>query len=451
MLGRIDKCSRKELTTAGSGAGDSWQAAATSFAQAAHRFKPPSRKPNRSVTAPKQAGWQMLEYIKAPIAKLAESVINPVAEWLLCRNWLFRAVTLLLAFFAVALVTQRQEIDHLYHQGLFTAGAVASSGHIFLRPETSDKLSATISRLDSTISTDLLTFDRLNLAPWTIAQTLVAAEGKTPDPITADRVLKYIRSKVEPNCFCWADVVATHDRICTAITGWVMAAFAATNTAISDADLQAILSEQAPEGWWPPFHDKTEAEFASTYATAWVLLGLKDLRDRTGIPETLKPQVDAAIARGGSWLLKTRNHSGSWSLYPKMTDVTDSPSVSGLVLHTLHRIYKNDLRTLDEAWLGGLTTEPPGASAGENNYIELRGSGIERIDDFVQLPLPWMLIATVDAYGNGDVFQRARASYWVDAALSADDVQNSDARLLEWRRAELLFALRYVANSVKAR
>ena len=74
----------------------------------------------------------------------------------------------------------------------------------------------------------------------------------------------------------------------------------------------------------------------------------------------------------------------------------------------------------------------------------MRGSNKERVDRFQQITLPWMLIATVDAYPSGDVFQKARARNWIDAALTEHSVLTADASTNNWWRAELLYALKYV-------
>jgi hypothetical protein len=82
----------------------------------------------------------------------------------------------------------------------------------------------------------------------------------------------------------------------------------------------------------------------------------------------------------------------------------------------------------------------------EFNNVELRGSNIERIDHFSQIKLPWMLIATIDAYPSGDIFQKGRARNWIDAALSEHGVLTADASTNNWWRAELLYALKYVGR-----
>ena len=158
----------------------------------------------------------------------------------------------------------------------------------------------------------------------------------------------------------------------------------------------------------------------------------------------MRSQVEDAIARGVAWLQTTRADSGKWKPYPNMANSKVSDSVSGLVLHTLHVADPSGLRDLDRDWLSSLPRDPPEATAMEGDFVVLRGSNIARIDHFKQIELPWMLIATVDAYPSGDVSEKGRARNWIDAALSEHSVLTADATTNEWWRAELLYALKYV-------
>jgi len=101
--------------------------------------------------------------------------------------------------------------------------------------------------------------------------------------------------------------------------------------------------------------------------------------------------------------------------------------------------------------LSRLPSDPPKLSDNEQPRYELRGSNIPRIDTFVQTPLPWMLIATVDAYSNGTIFQKGRAASWINAALTDHSVLTADANTEIWKRAELLYALKYVGRRLAAK
>jgi hypothetical protein len=57
-----------------------------------------------------------------------------------------------------------------------------------------------------------------------------------------------------------------------------------------------------------------------------------------------------------------------------------------------------------------------------------------------------MLVATADAYGAGNYFERTRALLWMERALDQESVIHADTQVNNWWRAEFLLALRYVAG-----
>jgi len=159
------------------------------------------------------------------------------------------------------------------------------------------------------------------------------------------------------------------------------------------------------------------------------------------VSSAMRSRAEDAVARGVAWLLHTRTELGKWKPYPNIAKSRESDSISGLVLHTLHVADPSGLRELDRDWLSSLPRTPPEAPLEEGSYVEFRG----RFDHFQQITLPWMLIATVDAYPSGDIFQRARTRNWIDSALSERSVLAADAdTTTNWWRAELLYALKYV-------
>ena len=332
-----------------------------------------------------------------------------------------------------------------YRLGISTLKVAMADGGLALDSDTKAKLSSTTQRLEKTVKADLMNL--AGLEPWSIGQAIVAVEeGEQPTrPVFAQKAISLIRSHETDGCFCWAEVPRKQtDEMCTFIAGWVMLAFSRLGEPISDSEAAHVLGAQRAEGWWPIFEDKTDEEFASTYATAWIVLGLAEMNRRELISFAMRSQVEDAIARGVAWLQTTRADSGKWKPYPNMANSKVSDSVSGLVLHTLHVADPSGLRDLDRDWLSSLPRDPPEATAMEGDFVVLRGSNIARIDHFKQIELPWMLIATVDAYPSGDVSEKGRARNWIDAALSEHSVLTADATTNEWWRAELLYALKYV-------
>jgi hypothetical protein len=399
-----------------------------------------------------------MEYIQNKLTQLAESLLEPVWAWVMARSWIFRACVLalggviFLAWFKPGIVSEN------YRLGISTwRVAMADEGHIALDFGTKDKLSSATKRLENTVKSELTHF--VGLEPWSIAQAIVAVEEgeqRTNRAPYAQEAISRIRgNETTGGCFCWAEVPRASkdtDEVAMVIAGWVMLAFSHLGETISDSEVTYILGAQKAEGWWPTFRDKNDETFASTYSTAWNVLGLAEMSSQNLISSAMRSRVEGAIARGAAWLQRTRTDSAKWRSYPNKSDSPKvSESISGLVLHTLHVAGISDLRYHDRNWLSGLPREPPEALELEPNFIELRGSNIERIDHFSQVKLPWMLIATVDAYPSGDIFQKGRARSWIDAALSKPSVLTADADANNWARAEVLYALKYLGSRLAAK
>jgi hypothetical protein len=386
-----------------------------------------------------------MEYIQSKFMQLGDSLVAPVWAWVMARSWMFRLCVLVSGGVIVLSWHEPGIVSENYRLAISTLKVAMADGGLALDSDTKAKLSSTTQRLERTVKADLMS---LGPDPWSIGQAIVAIEeGEQPNrPVFAQKAISLIRSHETDGCFCWAEVPSKHtDEMCTFIAGWVMLAFSHLGEPISDSEVAHVLGAQRAEGWWPVFEDKTDEEFASTFATAWVVLGLAEMNRRELISFAMRSQVEDAVVRGISWLQTTRADSGKWKPYPKMANSKVSDSVSGLVLHTLHVADPSGLRELDQDWLSSLPPDPPeAASRIEQNYVELRGSNRARIDHFVQTKLPWMLIATIDAYPAGDVFQKGRARNWIDAALSEHSVLTADASTNNWWRAELLYALKYV-------
>jgi len=386
-----------------------------------------------------------MEYIQGKFMQLADSLVAPVWAWVMARSWMFRSCILVLGGVIVLSWHKPGIVTENYRLGISTLKVAMADGGLALDSDTKAKLSSTTQRLEKTVKADLMNL--AGLEPWSIGQAIVAVEeGEQPTrPVFAQKAISLIRSHETDGCFCWAEVPRKQtDEMCTFIAGWVMLAFSRLGEPISDSEAAHVLGAQRAEGWWPIFEDKTDEEFASTYATAWIVLGLAEMNRRELISFAMRSQVEDAIARGVAWLQTTRADSGKWKPYPNMANSKVSDSVSGLVLHTLHVADPSGLRDLDRDWLSSLPRDPPEATAMEGDFVVLRGSNIARIDHFKQIELPWMLIATVDAYPSGDVSEKGRARNWIDAALSEHSVLTADASTNNWWRAELLYALKYV-------
>jgi hypothetical protein len=65
-------------------------------------------------------------------------------------------------------------------------------------------------------------------------------------------------------------------------------------------------------------------------------------------------------------------------------------------------------------------------------------------DKTIQITLPWMLIATADAYGAGNYVERTHALLWIERVLGQEAVIHADTQVQNWWRAEYLLALRSI-------
>jgi hypothetical protein len=385
-----------------------------------------------------------MEYVQGKLIQLADSLFAPIWAWVMARSWTFRLSVLVLGGVIVLSWHKADIVSENYRLGVSVLRIATADNSFALDSETKAKLISTTERLDKTVKTDLTSI--AELTPWSIAQSIVALEGNKPTtsrPGYAQKAISLIRSNETNGCFCWAETSTSKEtgEMCTFIAGWVMLAFSNLGETISDGELAHILGAQKAEGWWPMFEDRTDETFASTYSTAWIVLGLAEMNRRELISSAMRSRAEDAVARGVAWLLHTRTDLGKWKPYPNIAKSRESDSISGLVLHTLHVADPSGLRELDRDWLSSLPRTPPEAPLEEGSYVEFGG----RFDHFQQITLPWMLIATVDAYPSGDIFQRARTRNWIDSALSERSVLAADAdTTTNWWRAELLYALKYV-------
>jgi hypothetical protein len=62
--------------------------------------------------------------------------------------------------------------------------------------------------------------------------------------------------------------------------------------------------------------------------------------------------------------------------------------------------------------------------------------------------LPWMIIATIDAYQDMNVHQKVKALTWIEKATDKIDPSNKELRKSDWNwlASELLIALKYEVN-----
>jgi hypothetical protein len=295
------------------------------------------------------------------------------------------------------------------------------------------------------------------LTGWSAAQVLLAVAQPGPRSAEEDSLITYVRATRLSGCSCWPELNDEDERHAwTFVSGWVMAALAEKKAASTEQELAFLLQQQNTSGSWSSIPKLGPGPYESVYTTSWAVMGLVMQLDAGLVADAkLAAQARRAVQRGAAWLLSKRGANARWKPYPHLASSSISGSISGLALHTLHLAVPDLAADVDQAWLDNLPASAVPASLGENYYVEIKQSSTRQIDHFVQLTMPWMLIATIDAYPNGNLLQKARALSWVERTLGHESVKNADAEQENWWRGELLIALnhlvRHVENDVTSR
>jgi hypothetical protein len=258
----------------------------------------------------------------------------------------------------------------------------------------------------------------------------------------------------ELSCGCWREIPKDQGKPRNIfISGWILLALATINERGTSEEIRFLLEEQHPDGWWSVFPvDESESQFASTYGTAWALLGLNSQLKKNFVDNDDKLRVVSAIGDGANWLIehRERNLRVRWKDYQLLSKQksTISESISGVVLHTLHQsiqhniIEQGELQQIDSDWLDNLPAASISIEDKDQPHIWFKDKDCHWCQDgFTQIKLPWLLIATADAYANGSLLQRVKALSWIEQVLAQDGVTNSDTEPDNWWRAEVLYAL----------
>lgn len=215
-----------------------------------------------------------------------------------------------------------------------------------------------------------------------------------------------------------------------AVSGWVTLAKNRLNKPLLDSQLEFILKNQSSDGWFPayPYPDKTEN--AATYPTAVVIMALTGQLHLNLISPDQKERVKTSIEKGAAWLLDTRGKTNGgflWSDCPNNMPVSQTRSygLDGMVIHALHTVdasgllqingLAEGLREIDSLWLANLTNMP---AVSLEDSAECR-CGTRSGDDVIldrttQWSTPWSIVATVEAFPNGSIWQKATAKKWLE-------------------------------------
>jgi len=186
--------------------------------------------------------------------------------------------------------------------------------------------------------------------------------------------------------------------------------------------LEFLLENQKRDGWWAMYPGSNQEEWnASTDATAMAIWALHE--QLPFLNEDDKQRTIRSISIGAQWLYGQRiANTARWKDYPTGNAMV---SLSGLTLHVLHLIGTYDLRDIDRLWLRSLPSALPAADNWESSVRTVFRKPNDPIqsDNVRHYILPWGVIATIDAYPNGNLFERIFALFWLERLLAMNPLE----------------------------
>jgi len=331
------------------------------------------------------------------------------------------------------------------------------AGEIVLSAEAEANLDRMIRRIAEVIELQLLRpswTEATGFVPWTVAQMTVSSAGLFELNKTA--IERFVYKSMDPSCGCWRELADKPEHV--GVSGWVLYSLGHVGLPIPEPAVTFLLDNQAADGWWPIYPATANDRHASTYATAWAILGLDkyQARSKAGLQpaEAERAQrVAEAIQRGVSWLRKTKiTDEARWYDYPNYHTKVRALGVSGLVMYVLNQFSRDDqLEDVSRRWMRAvdgrvISSEETDSSDGS---IE-RKNGAMAIDQTRHIRLPWALLATVKSFRYGSRWEQARALAWMERVLRSD-VLSESVLSRYWVTSELLIALRELKASAGRR
>lgn len=386
----------------------------------------------------------MLDSLKRAIDQIFGSVIQPIVDWILHQSWIVRLLCLVVISLAAftwwkpqAVLGTAQDASSYWRMW------VNDADHIPIPKSAQHSLALAMRRIAPSVEADLSAkLDQSPMTPWSASQSVLALRLDGQEIPDKDGYLAFVNSRrAAPDCFCWTELEEQpRSEAAVHISGWVMAAFAEIGTPVSKSDLDYILARQNGAGWWAMFPESGASQYESTYATGWVTLGLYKQRAAGLVPAEMRAPVDGAIRRATEWLVHSRN-GARWKAHPNLPGSTEPEVLSGFILHVLHEVGATDLADVDRSWLQALPRSNLDPNSLDTHYVVLQYGHSAAIDHFAEVRLPWILLATADAYASGTPAQKARTLNWFNRVLGNPAVRSADTEGVEWVRAELLLGM----------
>ena len=294
--------------------------------------------------------------------------------------------------------------------------------------------------------------------PWTIAQIVTGLNQLRIDnsrfTIDNSEALGFFNGSVDSECNCWYEFRNDNSEDYIPITSWILISLKQLGVLPKKEYVEFLLKHQSANGWWPIRPSTDDEKNSSTYSTAITILSLYNLyaSDYFKGNDALTSRIKNSIVRGVTWLVQ-HNKNSRWLDHPNDSISADySISISGLIVHLFHRISErpeliplNDtLKEIDRAWLESLPRPLPDGSDTETSEHTTKTDGGLKKHDVSYVVLPWIIIATKDAYTNGTIKQKIEASTWIDDLLIDLPKKAKEARKANFMQALLLISLRYI-------
>jgi len=396
----------------------------------------------------------MFESLKRAIDEIFGSVIRPIKEWVLRQSWGVRVACLIvIALLAFTWWKPQTVVGMSQQASLYWRSWRNPSDRIPLSRSAQQATALALKRLAPSTNADLSAdLPQSPMTPWSASQSVLALRSAGWEIPDKPAYLAFVNAgRFAPDCFCWTELVdEPRSEVTAFVGGWVLAAFAEIGEPVSATDLDYVLQRQNSAGWWAMFPESGASQYQSTYTTAWIAFGLHKQRVAGLIPADKRAAVDRAISRATMWLMRVRM-GARWRAHPN-APATDVPeALSGFVLHVLHQASALDLTDVDRAWLDTLPQKDLEPTSLDKHYNVLQYGHRSAIDHIVDIRLPWILLATADAYANGTAQQKARTLNWIEQILRSPEVRGADTEGTDWVRAEVLLGIAETSKLVECK
>ena len=291
---------------------------------------------------------------------------------------------------------------------------------------------------------------------WEAAQLILATYGDSikdlllPETIKTQYFTLTNRTLTEK---CYWRELANLNLNDLRVSSWVISASGILNLTekYSCGPLNVLLQNQLKTGAWPMVKiDNPAQDYSSTYATCHAIRALHN--SRALADDSIQQKIDTAVLKGVHWLMRNITDSARmiWADYSadENYENTVSKSLSGLVMHTLN-LTGNATPAMNKKWLKNLAMKDALLDITfreKSDKDNKRKTGeVEFRDGTRHLSIPWQIIATVDAYKDGNYVEKFHANRWLNAVvvnLNPEDLK----KIPRFVKAEISMALRSLGD-----